>query len=95
MTADPPKRRRRRGDVHAATAAELDDLGVDPGRSATAAAALRLATELDSALDAKEAASVGRELRQAMAVVRGLAPPKERGDTVDDLASRREARLGT
>lgn len=92
MTDDPPKRRRRRGDVHKATAAELQDLGLDPARSAAAAAALRLATELDSAIDPKEAAAAARELRQAMAVVRGLATPQEEGDAVDDLTARRDAR---
>lgn len=79
----------------AATAAELQELGVDPGTSAAAAAALRFATELDSAPDAKEASAAGRELRAALAVVRALAPPKEKGDRVDDLTARRAARRGT
>lgn len=91
---DKPKRRSARaGDVARATRAELADLGVDPAASAQAAAAVRLAKELDSAPDGKAAAAVARELRQAMAVVRALAPPKERGDQVDKLAERRARRL--
>ncbi|MFG2515974.1 hypothetical protein [Streptomyces sp. NPDC048584] len=89
---DAPKRRLRRGAVAAATTAELEDLGVDPTANAQAAAALRLAAELDSAPDPKAAAGVARELRQAMAVVRAAAPPKERGDRIDQLAARRTER---
>ncbi|MEU5111701.1 hypothetical protein AB0G64_09395 [Streptomyces longwoodensis] len=91
--SDAPKRRLRRGAVAAATTAELAELGVDPTANAQAAAALRLAVELDSAPDPKAAAGVARELRQAMAVVRAAAPPKERGDKVDELTRRREKRL--
>ena len=90
---DAPKRRLRRGAVAAATTAELEDLGVDPTVNAQAAAALRLAAELDSASDGKAAATAARELRQAMAVVRAAAPPKERGDRIDQLAERRRDRL--
>lgn len=86
----PPKRRLRAGAVHKATKAELADLGVDPKANAAAATALRLATEIDSAPDAKSVAAVSRELRQAMQTVRALAPPKERGDKVDELNARRE-----
>lgn len=91
--ADAPKRRLRRGAVAAATATELKDLGVDPAANAQAAAALRLAAELDSAPDPKAAATAARELRQAMQVVRAAAPPKERGDKIDQLAERRAQRL--
>lgn len=89
---EPPKRRLRAGSVHKATRAELADLGVDPKTNALAAAALRLATEIDSAQDPKSTAAVSRELRQAMQAVRGLAPPKERGDKIDDLERRRRER---
>ena len=61
---------------------------MDPAASAQAAAAIRLAKELDSAQVAKDSAAAARELRQAMAVVRGLAPPKQMGDVVDELAAR-------
>lgn len=90
---DAPKRRLRRGAVAKATTAELEDLGVDPTVNAQAAAALRLAAEMDSAPDGKSAATAARELRQAMAVVRAAAPPKERGDRVDEITARRERRL--
>ncbi|KPC86262.1 hypothetical protein ADL35_12325 [Streptomyces sp. NRRL WC-3753] len=92
---DTPKRRLRRGAVAAATTAELADLGVDPTANAQAAAALRLATELDSSQSPKDSAGVARELRQAMAVVRAAAPPKERGDRMDELEKRRRDRLST
>ncbi|MFE9296585.1 hypothetical protein [Streptomyces niveus] len=75
-----------------ATRAELEQLGVDPEANAAAAAALRLAKELDSARDARETAPAARELRQAMGVVRALAPVKERGDKIDELNARRQAR---
>lgn len=88
-----PARRLRRGSVAAATIAELGELGVSPNGSAAAAAAVRLATELDSAADSREAAAAGRELRQAMAVVRALAKPKALGDRVDELTDRRDKRL--
>lgn len=88
MPDDAPKRRLRAGPVTRATTAELKELGVDPATSAQAAAAVRLAKELDSSQTAKDSATSARELRQAMAVVRALAPPKERGDRVDELAAR-------
>ncbi|WP_432124051.1 hypothetical protein [Streptomyces sp. C10-9-1] len=74
--------------MYKATAAELADLGINPEANATGAAALRLATELDAARDSKEAAAAARELRQAMAAVRGMAAPRETGDRVDELAAR-------
>ncbi|WP_327403835.1 hypothetical protein OG194_29640 [Streptomyces sp. NBC_01288] len=87
--AEPGAKRVRAGAVAKATRAELDDLGVSPDSNASAAAATRLAKIMDSSVDPKEIAAVARELRQAMHVVRALAPPKDRGDIVDELASRR------
>ncbi|MYS47545.1 hypothetical protein GTY23_41525 [Streptomyces sp. SID5998] len=89
MDEEPKRRSLRAGAVTKATRAELDDLGVSPDTNASAAAAIRLAKELDSAQDPKDAASAARELRQAMHTVRGLAPPKDRGDKIDELAARR------
>ncbi|KND29923.1 hypothetical protein [Streptomyces stelliscabiei] len=91
--SDESKRRVRRGKVATATAAEIKDLGIDATASAPAATALRLATLIDSTSDAKETAAAARELRQAMQVVRALAPPKDAGDRIDQLAARRRARL--
>lgn len=90
---DAPKRRLRKGVIAKATAKDLADLNVDPAENALAAAAIRLATELDCAITARDAAAAARELRQAMAVVRGIAPPKELGDGIDRLSERRERRL--
>ncbi|MFD9047676.1 hypothetical protein [Streptomyces zaomyceticus] len=80
------------GAVTAATTAELSELGVSPELNASAAAAIHLARLLDSAVDAKDAASAARELRQAMHTVRGMAPPKSKGDKIDELESRRSRR---
>lgn len=88
MTANATPRIRA-GAVAKATRAELDDLGVSPNSNASAAAAMRLATIMDSSRDPKEIAAAARELRQAMHVARSMAPPKDRGDIVDELASRR------
>lgn len=90
---DTPKRRLRRGVIAKATSAQLADLGVDPATHALAAAALRLAAEVDSASDPKAAATAARELRMAMAVVVAAAPPKERGDRIDEIAARRSRRI--
>lgn len=90
---DKPKRRLRPGAVTKATNAELAGLGVTADSNAQAAAAVRLAKELDSAEDPRHAAAVARELRQAMSVVRAAAPPKESGDRIDRLAEKRKERL--
>ncbi|GGZ53185.1 hypothetical protein GCM10010328_30000 [Streptomyces rubiginosohelvolus] len=87
-----PPRKLRKGSVCRATESELAALGIDPASNAAAAAAVRLAKELDSARDAKEVAPAARELRQAMTVVRAMAPVQERGDKVDELLARRAAR---
>ncbi|MFE2046644.1 hypothetical protein ACFXAZ_38185 [Streptomyces sp. NPDC059477] len=91
--APSPGRRLRRGAVARAASAQLADLGIDPAGHALAAVALRLAAEVDSAPDPKAAATAARELRQAMAVVVAAAPPRERGDKVDEITARRERRL--
>ncbi|MEV1063387.1 hypothetical protein [Streptomyces sp. NPDC050263] len=87
--SEPGVKRVRAGAVAKATRAELDDLGVSSETNASAAAAMKLAKIMDSAIDPKDVASAARELRQAMHTVRGLAPPKDRGDKIDELAARR------
>jgi hypothetical protein len=88
--SDAPKRSRARaGAVTKATEHELSELGVSPESNASAASAIKLAKLMDSAQDPKDVAAAARELRQAMHTVRGLAPPKERGDKIDELAARR------
>lgn len=86
---EPGAKRVRAGAVAKATKAELDDLGVSPESNSAAAAAMRLAKIMDSTPDPKEIAAAARELRQAMHTARGLAPPKDRGDKIDELAARR------
>lgn len=92
MDEGPKRRALRAGAVTKATAVELADLGVDPKSNASAAAAIVLSKVMDSSPDMKEVASAARELRQAMHTVRGLAPPKDRGDKIDELAARRPRR---
>ncbi|NUP19865.1 MAG: hypothetical protein HOZ81_28055 [Streptomyces sp.] len=87
------KRRLRKGAVAKAASAQISALGIDPTEHALAAAALRLAAEVDSAPDPKAAATAARELRQAMAVVVAAAPPKDVGDRIDRLAQKRRERL--
>lgn len=88
--ADESKRRAvRAGAVAKATRQELAELGVSPDSNASAAAAMKLAKLMDSAPEPKDIAAAARELRQAMHAVRGLAPPAERGDKIDELAARR------
>jgi hypothetical protein len=89
MDGEPKRRAVRAGAVAKATKQELSELGVSPESNASAAAAMRLAKIMDSAQDPKDVASAARELRQAMHTVRGLAPPRERGDKIDELAARR------
>lgn len=89
---EPGAKRVRAGAVAKATQAELSDLGVSPENNASAAAAIRLAKLMDSTPDPKEVAATARELRQAMHTVRGLAPLKDRGDKIDELAARRPRR---
>ncbi|MFJ8140643.1 hypothetical protein [Streptomyces sp. NPDC096013] len=91
---DAPKRRTlRAGAVTKATLAQLVDLGVKPEDNAQAAAAVRLAKELDCAPDPKAAAAAARELRMAMTVVVAAAPSKETGDRYDRLAAKRQERI--
>lgn len=86
---EPGAKRVRAGAIAKATQAELSDLGVSPEKNASAAASMRLAKLMDSSTDPKEVAAAARELRQHMNAVRGLAPPKNRGDKIDELAARR------
>lgn len=80
--------------VEAAVKADLDSLPEQVRSSGLAAAALTLASMLDEGVPARDAAAVGRELRQSLAALRDLAraaPTKE--DPLDELEKRRSARV--
>jgi hypothetical protein len=71
------------------------DLKVMPGvkDSALAASALALADEMDSPNNSATSKSMcAKELRETMATLRGLAPPAEKPDRLDDLSARRVQR---
>jgi hypothetical protein len=84
--------------VVAALERDLQELGRrQPGldRSALAASALSLAAELDSAQNSATSKSMcARALREVWDRLQELAPAQEEGDQLDDLAKRRDARLG-
>jgi hypothetical protein len=81
--------------VEAATAAELEQLGITEASPGLAAVALRLAKTLDNVtLKAPtSAAIVARELRATMVELRKTAPVRQEGDGLDDLARKRAERL--
>jgi len=71
----------------------LDELPDDVARSATAAAALRLADSIDQGVESyRFQAGLVAQLRECMAELDAKAPAKNEGDTVDELNRRRAAR---
>lgn len=83
------------GVVEDATRAELDAHRAAELVPGLAAVAMRLAKQLDRVtLKAPtSAAVVARELRAALQEVRKVVPAQQEGDGLDELASRRAARL--
>lgn len=76
--------------VRDAVERELGDFG--PMKDSTlAAVALALAAQIDGPGSSTSKAMVAKELRETMAALRALAPPKKEPDVVDDLAERRRA----
>ncbi len=83
------------GPVEAATATEIDHLGVLDIAPGLAALALNLASHLDGSESAPAtAAAVGRELRATLDKLRAVAPGKVEGDGLDELTTRRNQRRG-
>lgn len=81
--------------VRAAVARDLKALPGDHARSALAATALALAREIDDPGNPATAKSMcARALTETLDKLRALAPQEEREDGVDEIASRRAARLG-
>lgn len=82
------------GPVERAVRRDLRALPPELNKGAIAASVLLLARELDSGeMSARDAGQVAREIRLAIVQMRELAPPGEKGDTVDELRLRRERRL--
>lgn len=63
--------------------------------SAIAISYMALARRLDSGVSAREAVTLARELRMCLLSLYDLAPPQVDEDFVDELSSRREARMKT
>jgi hypothetical protein len=80
--------------VFEAVRAELDGLPVELAGSGLAAAALEIAAGLDGDASLAMKSMAAKELRDTLAVLRGLAPPAERNDLVDQLRQRREKKIG-
>ena len=79
--------------VRDAVERQLDELPDDLARSATAAAAMRLADSIDLGTESyRFQAGLVSQLRECMADLAEKAPAKSEGDTVDELNARRAAR---
>lgn len=82
--------------VESATQADLDEIAKrDPSlaRSGLAASALALAREMDDDNSATSKSMCARALREALDRLRELAPAERKKDRLDELSTRREARL--
>jgi hypothetical protein len=87
---------RRKGPVEAAVARELKAMPAALRGGAIAAAALKLARELDTApMTPRDTAGHARELRMCMTQLAELSPGDRTGDITDEIRARREARLAT
>lgn len=80
--------------VSAALSRDLDGMPEQVRSSTLAAVARQLAEVLDGEPGARDAASVAKELRAAMAELKVMsqAAPKE-SDPIDELSRRRDARV--
>lgn len=81
------------GSVERATRAELRRLGIHASDSGLAAAALSLSRHVDAPDSTSAAAAVARELRGVLTELRRQASEKPQRDPIDELQSRRAARL--
>jgi hypothetical protein len=90
----PRPKRRQIGALERAVREDLKRLPEDLARGGIAAAALRLATELDAGLViGRDAASHAREMRQCLTQLRDWAPGASSEDKTDEVRARREARM--
>lgn len=85
---------RRKGAVETAVARDLKAMPPALRGGAIAAAAIKLARELDAMpMTPRDAAGHARELRMCMMQLADLAPGERRGDVTDEVRARREARM--
>jgi hypothetical protein len=85
---------RRKGAVESAVARDLKTMPAALRGGAIAAAALKLARELDELpMTARDTAGHARELRMCMTQLADLAPGERKGDVTDEVRERREARM--
>lgn len=81
------------GDVGKAVARDLARMPADLAGSGWAASAMALAAEIDAPNSATSKSMCARALLDTLNRLRELCPAREESDTLDDLASRRAARL--
>lgn len=75
-------------------AAELAQMPAEHGESGLASVALAMAERIDDPGTRPTAAAVcARELREALVMLRRLAPTKQTNDGIDDLQRQRDRRL--
>lgn len=77
--------------VVVAVTRELEEFGKFK-ESTLAATALVLAAELDGSGSSTSKAMVAKELRDTLAALRALAPPKREADRLDEVNRKREER---
>jgi hypothetical protein len=93
----PPagRRRPRKGPVETAVCHDLGPLPDYLRKGGVAAAAVRLAAELDmGVVTGRDAAGHAREIRQCLTALREWAPGAAADDHTDEVRARRERRLG-
>lgn len=84
--------RNLRGAVERAVRAELRSLGVVVHRDGSAALAVSLARQIDTARGAVAAAAAAGQLRALLADLRKAAEKRPERDVIDDLNARRAKR---
>jgi hypothetical protein len=90
----PRQARQRKGPVELAVRRDLARYPDDMRKGGIAAAALRLASELDAHLVVgRDAAGHAREIRMCLTQLHDFAPGEVRGDSTDEVRERRERRL--
>ena len=84
--------RRPQGSVEKAVRAEIRSLGVSVQQDGSAALAVSLATQIDTARGAVSAAAAAGQLRALLIDLRKSAAEQPERDVIDDLNARRARR---
>lgn len=85
--------RRKAGTLESAARRDLRSLPPAYRNSAIAQTYLLMARRLDAGVNARDTATLARELRLALLVLYDLSPPAREDDAVDELRKRREERM--